>query len=59
MDQWLEDWQLYFNPSKCKCQHMVRNNKKYVYTMRENGKYVPFEETTLEKDLGGAHEQKN
>ena len=46
--KWSEEWQLHFNPSKCKVMHLGHQNPNRDYTMGA----TTLATTTSEKDLG-------
>ena len=48
LEKWSEEWQLHFNPSKCKVMHLGRQNPHRDYTMGA----TTLATTTSEKDLG-------
>ena len=52
LQKWSNEWQLFFNCSKCKCLHIGKNNPQhdYYFTTEEGRKYIP--KCTEEKDLG-------
>ena len=46
--EWAENWQMLFNPSKCKCLHLGYGNRRHSYHLGE----TTIENVTQEKDLG-------
>ena len=48
LTQWVQDWKMEFNESKCKVLHIGKNNPRYGYQM--NG--VNLEVSDKEKDVG-------
>ena len=48
LEKWSEEWQLHFNPSKCKVMHLGHQNPNRDYTMGA----TTLATTTSEKDLG-------
>lgn len=48
MHYWSKEWQMLFNPGKCKCLHLGFNNLNYDYFVGDN----LIESTEEEKDLG-------
>ena len=53
LQQWAEQMQMKFHPSKCKVMHLGKNNTRRNYEMVDsNNKVHTLEETEVEKDLG-------
>ena len=48
LEKWSEEWQLHFNPSKCKVMHLGHQHPNRDYTMGA----TTLATTTSEKDLG-------
>ena len=46
--EWAENWQMLFNPSKCKCLHLGYGSRRHSYHLGE----TTIENVTQEKDLG-------
>ena len=53
LQEWARNWQLKFNPDKCKVLHLGRTNQQKSYYMSTNtGVSLELQPTELEKDLG-------
>ena len=53
LQQWSDNWNLYFNADKCKIMHLGKTNPKFEYVMRlKNDELVVINKCTDEKDLG-------
>jgi hypothetical protein len=52
LQQWSDQWNLYFNVSKCKVMHIGKNNPGKDYTMTLEGTERVIETCESEKDLG-------
>lgn len=52
LQKWSDDWNLYFNVSKCKVMHIGRNNPKSDYTMKLEKDVQKITSCNEEKDLG-------
>ena len=50
MEEWSDNWQLKFNPDKCKVMH-IGHKCNTSYEMLDNGVIKRLEEVTGEKDL--------
>ena len=52
LQKWSQKWCLFFNSSKCKVLHGVRNNPENDYYVDVDGLDVKIQECEVEKDLG-------
>ena len=52
LGEWSEEWSLGLNFEKCKIVHFGKQNKKYNYSMKDNGIPRELEVSSIEKDIG-------
>ena len=52
LQEWSNEWNLYFNVSKCKVMHIGRTNEERVYKMRQDNTERIIDPCSEEKDLG-------
>ena len=52
LQKWTEDWNLYFNVSKCKVMHIGKDNPQNDYFMKIDQDQQKISTCTEEKDLG-------
>ena len=52
MQEWTQNWNLYFNVAKCKVMHIGKKNPHYSYFMKIENDQQKIESCEEEKDLG-------
>ena len=52
LEDWSNNWQLYFNTAKCKVLHIGKNNPEMDYKMKLGDSHINISKCEHEKDLG-------